>query len=283
MIWSHSLKKSLASWTLLQQIISWTLDPRASQILSSIRGKEKVLISFVAPTSNQSLTLRLKHFGREDMHLEVTLGSTIIQLVPSSKSSLTIDDITLYPTPGPSESDHLSFKPGWNDIVIQFGGIGRDPGRLLHDVELLDEAGLKDPRNQIINADWRYGPTKSSFSSFMEGLSPEDKYIYNNYLIANQIYYCTSSWSSTSVRYVYRDQSKYLTIGWRAREGMPHVEYHWQKIWRWDIYIFNGFNPTNNLKETERKYGTQEFIQKIDHKVSSTKDPIERCRENNKI
>ena len=55
--------------------------------------------------------------------LEVTLGSTIIQLNPSSESSPTIDDITLYPIPGPSESDHLLFEPGIrNDIIIQFTG-----------------------------------------------------------------------------------------------------------------------------------------------------------------
>jgi hypothetical protein len=121
-----------------------------------LQNDARVLISFVAPTSGQSLILRLKHSGREDGRpLEVTLGSSIIQLNPSS---LTIDDITLYPTPGPSESDHLSFKPGiWNDIVIQFTGPpspnGGIHGHLLHDIELLDEAGLKDPRNQIINAD----------------------------------------------------------------------------------------------------------------------------------
>jgi hypothetical protein len=56
-------------------------------------------------TESQSL----KHSGDEDAPeaepLEVTLGSTtgIIQLNSLSKSSLTIDDITLYPTPGPSE------------------------------------------------------------------------------------------------------------------------------------------------------------------------------------
>jgi hypothetical protein len=111
----------------------------------------RVLISFVAPTSGQSLTLRLKHSGGEDGLLEVTLGSTIILLNPSSKSPLMIDDITLYPIPGPSESDHLSFEPGiWNDIVVQFRGPN---DKFLHDVELLDEAGLQDPRNQIINAD----------------------------------------------------------------------------------------------------------------------------------
>jgi hypothetical protein len=120
----------------------------------------RVLISFVAPTSGQSLTLRLKHSGRRDGRpLEVTLGSTIIQLNTSSKSSLTIDDITLYPIPGPSESYHLSFEPGIrNDIHIQFKGpksegYGRIHGHYLHDIELLDEAGLEDPRNQIINAD----------------------------------------------------------------------------------------------------------------------------------
>ena len=105
----------------------------------------RVLISFVAPTSGQSLTLRLEHSGEDDAPLEVTLGSTIIQLNPSSKSSLTIDDITLYPIPGPSESDHLLFEPGIrNDIVIEFTVKTwiRTHGHFLHDIELLDEAGL---------------------------------------------------------------------------------------------------------------------------------------------
>ena len=82
------------------------------------------------------------------MPLVVTLGSTTIQLNPSSKSSLTIDDITLYPKPGPGL---LSFVPGRNCIVIQFT-VERH-GHLLHDVELLDEASLKDPRNQITTGD----------------------------------------------------------------------------------------------------------------------------------
>ena len=124
----------------------------------SLANNAKVLITFVAPTSGKSLILRLKHSGREDGPLEVTLGSTIIHLNPSSKSSLTIDDITLYPIqiPGPSssESDRLSFEPGIrNDIVIQLRGTVKEHGQCLHDVELLDEAGLEDPRNQIINID----------------------------------------------------------------------------------------------------------------------------------
>ncbi|KAF8817319.1 hypothetical protein BYT27DRAFT_7201762, partial [Phlegmacium glaucopus] len=101
---------------------------------------QKISISFVAPISGQSLVLRLKHSGKEDAPLEVTLGSTIIQLNPSSES-LTIDDITLHPIPGPSESDYLSFEPGRNDIVIQFRETVEDHGHFLHDVELLDEAG----------------------------------------------------------------------------------------------------------------------------------------------
>ena len=116
----------------------------------------RIIISFVAPASDESLILRLKHSGREDGPLEVTLGSTIIQLNPSSNSSLTIDDITLYPiqVPGPSESGHLLFEPGIrNDIVIQFGGTVERHGHYLHDIELLDEADLEDPRNQIINVD----------------------------------------------------------------------------------------------------------------------------------
>ena len=123
----------------------------------------RVLISFVAPTSGKSLKLRLKHSGGEDGPLEVTLGSTIIQLNPSSnlKSSLTIDDITLYPiqvpSPSSSESDRLSFEPGiQNDIVIQFRGKVDEDGiarhsHFLHDIILLDETGLEDPRNQIID------------------------------------------------------------------------------------------------------------------------------------
>ena len=107
--------------------------------------------SFVTPKFDQSLILRLKHSGGRDEPLEVTLGSTIIQLNASSKPSLTIDDITLYPIPSTSELDHLSFEPGvQNDIVIQFIGIRKWHGHLLHDIELLDEAGLEDhhPRNQ---------------------------------------------------------------------------------------------------------------------------------------
>ncbi|KAF8799324.1 hypothetical protein BYT27DRAFT_7201846, partial [Phlegmacium glaucopus] len=109
-----------------------------------IGGDAKVLISFVAPTSGRSLVLRLKHSGKQDAPLEVTLGSTIIQLNPSSESSLAIDDITLHPTPSPSESDHLSFEPGIrNDIVIQFRTTVGKPwhGHYLHDIELFDEAG----------------------------------------------------------------------------------------------------------------------------------------------
>ena len=121
-------------------------------------NEARVLISFVAPTSGKSLVLRLKHSGKKDvLPLEVTLGSTTIQLNPSYKSSLTIDDITLYPIPGPSESDHLTFTPGRNDIVIKFkgpkGGTFMTHGHFLHDIELLDEVGLEDSRNQIISAD----------------------------------------------------------------------------------------------------------------------------------
>ena len=133
------------------------LDPISTYIFTDAGGTDlytdklannaRVFVSFVAPTSDQSLKLRLKHSGTEDGPLVVTLGSTTIQLNPSSKS-LTIDDITLHPTPRP---DHLSFVPGRNDIFIQF--TVKEHGHLLHDVELLDEAGLKDQRNQIITSD----------------------------------------------------------------------------------------------------------------------------------
>ena len=106
----------------------------------------RVFISFVAPTSGKSLTLRVKHFGTEDTPLEVTLGSSKIQLNLSLKLSLTIDDITLYPirVSGSSESDHLSFVPEVrNDIFIEFRKIDRYFDHFLHDIELLDEDGLE--------------------------------------------------------------------------------------------------------------------------------------------
>ena len=132
------------------------LDPSSTYIFSDVgsfdldSGKlwvgARVLISSVAPTLGKSLILRVKHSGEleDDAPLEVTLGSTEIQLYPSSKSSLTVDDITLYPiqVPGPSDSDHLSFEPEIrNDMFIQFGGTPGEQVHFLHDIELLDEDG----------------------------------------------------------------------------------------------------------------------------------------------
>ena len=122
-----------------------------------LEGDAGVLISFVAPFG-QSLVLKLKHSGSEDAPLEVTLGPTVIQLNPPSKSLLTIDDITLHPIqdPGTFDSDHtgLSFEPGVrNDIIINFIRTrktfwGHEPhGHFLHNVELLDEYGLEYPKN----------------------------------------------------------------------------------------------------------------------------------------
>ena len=105
-------------------------------------GDARVLISFVAPTSGKSLILRVKHSG-EGAPFDVTLGSTKIQLNPSSNSSLTIDDISLYSNEvsSPSESDHLLFVPGVrNDIYI---GPDKFHRHFLHDIELLDEDGLE--------------------------------------------------------------------------------------------------------------------------------------------
>ena len=113
-------------------------------------GNARVLISFVAPNSGKSLILRVKHSGgelEEDPPLEVTLGLNNIHLNPLSKSSLTIDDITLYPIEVSNPSDHLSFVPEVrNDIFIRFIGTDEDSeesehGHFLHDVELLDENG----------------------------------------------------------------------------------------------------------------------------------------------
>jgi hypothetical protein len=119
------------------------------QVQDRLGNDASVLISFVAPTSGQNLILRLRHSGSEDAPLKVTLGSTI-EINPSTKSSITIDDITLYPISGPSDFYHLSFEPEIrNDMVIKFGG-DHGPwghGHVLHDIELLDEDGLKYPRN----------------------------------------------------------------------------------------------------------------------------------------
>jgi hypothetical protein len=72
---------------------------------------------------------------------------------PSSKSSLAIDDITLYPNTGLFESDRLSFEPGIrNEIVIQFKGTVEEHGHVLHDIELLDEAG-RDWNKRLIEPD----------------------------------------------------------------------------------------------------------------------------------
>ena len=167
------------------------LDPYSTYIFTDAKGSDmiilpdgealgnnaRVIITFFAPISDRSLTLRLKHSGEDGPLLEVTLGSTKIQLNPSFKSSLTIDDITLHPFSGPSESDHLSVEPGirndigeevddialdptsgsseseylsfeqgiWNNIVIQFRGRAGTwgHGHFLHDIELLDEDGLE--------------------------------------------------------------------------------------------------------------------------------------------
>ena len=63
-----------------------------------------------------------------------------------------IDDITLqvHLILGPSKLDHLFFEPGRNDIVIQFGGTvnSKRHSQFLHDIELLDEAGLEYLINQ---------------------------------------------------------------------------------------------------------------------------------------
>ena len=108
-----------------------------------------VLISFVAPASGQKkLTLRLKHSGRGDGPLEVTLGSYVYQLDPPSKTSLTIDDITLHPIQVPI---HLSFEPEIrNIIVIRFKApaAGRHSS-FLHDIELRDEYGLWGIREMV--------------------------------------------------------------------------------------------------------------------------------------
>ena len=115
-------------------------------ILAGINAR--LLISFVAPTSGKRLILRVKHSGVENPPLELTLGLTKIQLNPSSKSSVTMDDITLYPTQvsGPSESDHLSFEPEVRN-VISTRIIRQDEYpfncNFLHDIELLDEDGLE--------------------------------------------------------------------------------------------------------------------------------------------
>ena len=117
--------------------------------IGQLAGYASLLISFVTPKSGKRLILRVKHSGDEDPLIEVTLGSTKIQLNPPSKSSLTVDDISLYPieVSNPSESDHLSFVPEVrNDVFVRFI---LSPAKwefhrhILHDIELLDEDGLE--------------------------------------------------------------------------------------------------------------------------------------------
>jgi hypothetical protein len=140
------LKLYSSSTYIVTDAASHNMPPESYSTLSC---GARILISFVGPTSHR-LILRLKHSGKDGC-LEVTLGSTIIQLNPSPKSSesLTIDDITLHPIQdvGPSESHHLSFEPGIrNEIFILCRRTGplSPPVRLsLHDVELLDEDGLE--------------------------------------------------------------------------------------------------------------------------------------------
>jgi hypothetical protein len=73
------------------------LDPPTTYIFSDVGlpdirysgelgGDARVFISFVAPTSGDRLILRVKHSGTGDGPLEVTLGSTKIQLNPSQSS-----------------------------------------------------------------------------------------------------------------------------------------------------------------------------------------------------
>ena len=137
------------------------LDPSSTYIFSdagysdvytgNLGSNGKVLISFVAPASGRSLILRVKHSGKEYPPLGITLGPTKIQLNPPSKSSLTIDNITLYPieVSDPSESDHLSFEPEVRNVIyIQFITPYNhyrydDQSHYLHDIELLYEIGLE--------------------------------------------------------------------------------------------------------------------------------------------
>ena len=110
-----------------------------------IGNHARVLISFVAPIYGKRLTLRVKHSGEEDGPLEIALRSTKIHLNPSSKTSITMDDIILYPIQFASPSD-LSFMPEVrNEIFIRFKRPAehRSHHHFLNDVELLDEAGLE--------------------------------------------------------------------------------------------------------------------------------------------
>ena len=138
-------------------------------IYSDKLGKNtRVLISFVAPNSGR-LILRVKHSGsEEDPPLEVTLGSNNIHLNPSSKSSLTIDDITLYPIEVSNPSDHLSFVPEVrNDIYIGFIGIDMDSeDDFLCDIDLLDEYGLEYmPHSAYLEGRQRFSGIESDSDS----------------------------------------------------------------------------------------------------------------------
>ena len=80
--------------------------------------------------------------------LRESCSSDLITPVPFSMPTVFLRNMK---AGGLSGSDHLSFEPGMrNDIFIQFRGTDNGHGHFLHDVELLDEVGLEDPRNQII-------------------------------------------------------------------------------------------------------------------------------------
>jgi hypothetical protein len=68
-------------------------------------------------------------------------------------------------------------------------------------------------------------------------------------------------------------QSTHLTNYW-METTRGHVKYNWKKVGG-EIYV-QQFNPER------KKYGIQELTLKIDHNISGTKGPNEKCK-NNKI
>ena len=95
--------------------------------------------------------------------------------------------------------------------------------------------------------------------------SSEDKHMYNNYFIANQIY-SRSKYTSNYTRDVMSN-----TTG-----RMQEMRYYIQRIQLQE-------QLEEKPRETLRKYETRELDPKIDHKIFSTDDQKERYSKNNKI
>ena len=94
--------------------------------------------------------------------------------------------------------------------------------------------------------------------------------MYNDRCIANH----RSTVHQVRKSEIYPDQSAYLTIEWSMSNTAG-------RKWGMRYILIYSTNSIPRTMETERKYGTRELEPKIDHKISRTKGPKERCSKNN--